>query len=48
MKSARNRKYMAQLVYNFKDMTRRQQLGVWMVLTALLAVALYRWLNLPQ
>jgi hypothetical protein len=30
-----------------KTMTRKQQLGVWLLLTALLAIAAYRWWNLP-
>lgn len=29
-------------------MTRTQQIGAWLVLTILLAIALYRWLNLPS
>lgn len=29
-------------------MTRKQQLGVWLLLTILLAIAAYRWLNLPK
>lgn len=29
-------------------MTRKQQLGVWLLLTALLAIAAYRWLNLSE
>lgn len=29
-------------------MTRTQQLGAWLLFTALLAIALYRWFNLPQ
>jgi len=28
-------------------MTRKQQLGVWLLLTVLLAIAAYRWWNLP-
>lgn len=28
-------------------MTRMQQIGAWLVLTAVLVIALYRWLNLP-
>lgn len=28
-------------------MTRKQQLGVWLLLTVLLAIAAYRWLTLP-
>lgn len=27
-------------------MTRTQQIGAWLLLTALLVIALYRWLNL--
>jgi hypothetical protein len=30
-----------------KAMTRNQQIGVWLALTLLLALALYRWFNLP-
>lgn len=30
-----------------KSMTRNQQIGVWLALTLLLALALYRWFNLP-
>jgi hypothetical protein len=30
-----------------KIMTRNQQIGVWLALTLLLALALYRWFNLP-
>lgn len=29
-------------------MTRNQQLGTWLLLTFLLAIAAYRWLTLPQ
>jgi hypothetical protein len=29
-----------------KDMTRNQQIGAWLALTLLLALALYRWFNL--
>jgi len=29
-------------------MTRKQQIGIWLLLTLLLIVAAYRWLNLPQ
>jgi hypothetical protein len=29
-------------------MTKAQQIGAWLVLTALIAVAIYRWLTLPQ
>jgi hypothetical protein len=29
-------------------MTRTQQLGVWLFLTVLLAIALYRYYHLPQ
>jgi hypothetical protein len=29
-------------------LTRTQQLGAWLLLTLLLAIALYRWSNLPQ
>jgi hypothetical protein len=29
-------------------MTRKQQLGVWLLLTLILALALFRWLNLPR
>jgi hypothetical protein len=29
-------------------MTRKQQIGAWLLLTLLLIVALYRWLTLPQ
>jgi hypothetical protein len=29
-------------------MTRKQQIGAWLLLTLLLAVAIYRWINLPQ
>jgi len=29
-------------------MTRTKQLGAWLLLTLLLAVALYRYLHLPQ
>lgn len=29
-------------------MTRKQQLGAWLLLTLLLAIAAYRWLTLPQ
>jgi hypothetical protein len=28
-------------------MTRNQQIGAWLALTLLLALALYRWFNLP-
>jgi len=28
-------------------MTRNQQIGAWLILTLLLALALYRWFNLP-
>jgi hypothetical protein len=31
-----------------KAMTRNQQIGVWLALTLLLALALYRWFNLPR
>jgi hypothetical protein len=30
-----------------KTMTRNQQIGAWLALTLLLALALYRWFNLP-
>jgi hypothetical protein len=30
-----------------KVMTRNQQIGAWLALTLLLALALYRWFNLP-
>jgi hypothetical protein len=30
-----------------KAMTRNQQIGAWLALTLLLALALYRWFNLP-
>jgi hypothetical protein len=30
-----------------KIMTRNQQIGAWLALTLLLALALYRWFNLP-
>jgi len=29
-------------------MTRKQQIGAWLLLSLLLAIALYRWFNLPQ
>ncbi len=29
-------------------MSRKQQIGVWLVLTLLLALAFFRWFNLPQ
>jgi hypothetical protein len=29
------------------SMTRNQKLGAWLILTLLLALALYRWFNLP-
>jgi hypothetical protein len=29
-------------------MSRKQQIGAWLLLTALLIVAVYRWLTLPQ
>jgi len=29
-------------------MTRKQQIGAWLLLTLLLIVAVYRWLNLPE
>jgi len=29
-------------------MTRKQQIGGWLLLSLLLAIALYRWFNLPQ
>jgi hypothetical protein len=29
-------------------MTRKQQIGAWLLLTVLLIVAAYRWLTLPQ
>jgi hypothetical protein len=29
-------------------MTKAQQIGAWLLLTLLLAVAVYRWLTLPQ
>jgi hypothetical protein len=32
----------------FQSMTRKQQLGVWFLLTLMLAIVLYRWFNLPQ
>jgi hypothetical protein len=28
--------------------TRKQQIGAWLLLTILLALAIYRWINLPQ
>jgi len=28
-------------------MTRTQQIGAWLLLTLLLAIAIYRWFNLP-
>jgi hypothetical protein len=30
------------------NMTRKQQLGVWLLLTFLLVLALFRWFNLAQ
>jgi hypothetical protein len=30
-----------------KAMTRNQRIGAWLALTLLLALALYRWFNLP-
>jgi hypothetical protein len=30
-----------------QTMTRNQQIGAWLALTLLLALALYRWFNLP-
>jgi hypothetical protein len=30
-----------------KAMTRNQQIGAWLALSLLLALALYRWFNLP-
>jgi hypothetical protein len=29
-------------------MTGKQQIGAWLLLTTLLAIAIYRWINLPQ
>lgn len=29
-------------------MSRKQQLGVWLLLTLMLLVAAYRWLKLPE
>jgi len=29
-------------------MTRKQQIGTWLLLSLLLAIALYRWFNLSQ
>ncbi len=29
-------------------MTRKQQIGAWLLLSLMLAIAAYRWLNLPQ
>lgn len=29
-------------------MTRKQQIGAWLLLTALLIIAEYRWLTLPE
>jgi hypothetical protein len=29
-------------------MTRAQQIGAWLLLTILLAIAIYRWLHLPS
>jgi len=29
-------------------MTRTQQIGAWLLLTLLLAIAIYRWFNLPR
>ncbi len=29
-------------------MSRKQQLGVWLLLTLMLLVAVYRWLKLPE
>jgi len=31
-----------------RAMTRKQQIGAWLLLTALLLLAVYRWMNLPQ
>jgi len=31
-----------------KAMTRNQQIGAWLALTLLLALALFRWFNLPR
>jgi hypothetical protein len=31
-----------------KTLTRMQQIGAWGLITLLLAIALYRWLHLPQ
>ena len=33
---------------SYSCMTRKQQIGAWLLLSLLLAIALYRWFNLPQ
>ncbi len=30
------------------SMTRKQQLGIWLLFTILLVIAFYRWFNLPE
>jgi hypothetical protein len=29
-------------------MTRNQQIGAWLLVTIILSIAIYRWINLPQ
>jgi hypothetical protein len=34
--------------FKSQSMTRKQQLGIWLLLTFLLALTLFRWFNLAQ